>query len=392
MMNIQYLFASPAGDIPIDSETLERPFLITRTQAHPFLTLGDYFTSIRDFILKDPSEPLKTILKEHLLQETDLHSIRGILIRSEKHGALYHPASIEILTEERPIKLTVSTAVTETGRKWMAREYDILKSLSNSHNLPYLPKVYSFGHVTPQTKDHPHATLTLLLAEWFENYHEWHHSFDENSQTLKICIWDIKHGNRYASEQEAAAIIRQAAKILTLYYDPNSFKQIYPWHHAAGDFIVGTDKGSVDVKLTTARQYESIMGAFSAGTNNPIIAIVYFFLNLTVKMRIDKLDGLGESVWAGSFAVHATTAGFLEALTAMATEGRYDLGQVEELLTLLQSFDEKELGGLYEPLLDLYQEEDPEDLALIQKNLGGHINLLYQTLRNFHLSSLPSAS
>ena len=389
MTNIQYLFSSPDGDIPIDSASLERPFLITPTQAHPFLTLEDYFKSIRDFILNDPSEPLKTLLKERHHQETDLHHIHGILIRSEKHGALYHPASIEILTEERPIKLTVSTAVSETGKQWMAREYEILKSLHHSRNLPYLPTVYSFGEITVQAKDHPHATLSMLLAEWFENYHEWHHSFDEKSQTIKICIWDLRHGNRYASEQEARAILRQASKILTLCYDTNSFKQIYPWHHAAGDFIVGIDKGVTDVKLTTARRYESIMGAFTAETNNPIIAIIYFFLNLTVKMRIDKLDGLGESVWAGNFAVDAATSGFFEALMAMAAEGRYGLGKVDELLTLLQSFDENELGGLLEPLLGLYQEEDPEDLAVIQENLGAHINLLHQTLRDFHLSSLP---
>ena len=75
----------------------------------------------------------------------------------------------------------------------------------------------------------------------------------------------------------------------------------------------------------------------------------------------------------------------------METGGKYELGKVEDLLSLLQSFSEEELEGLFQSLLILYQKDDPEDLAVIQKNISGHINLLHQTLRNFHLSSLPPA-
>ena len=50
-------------------------------------------------------------------------------------------------------------------------------------------------------------------------------------------------------------VYRQAAFILTLYYDVETFEQIFPWHHAAGDFVVKADEGAVDVRLVTARQY-----------------------------------------------------------------------------------------------------------------------------------------
>lgn len=324
-------------------------------------------------------------MKERLKKGTGVDKIQELLIRSEKHGALYHPASVEILIDAQRLKLTVSTAVSEKGKEWLAHEYEILNGLNSSFNLPYLPKTYMKGEVTFGAGDKDYETLTMLLAEWFEGYHEWHFAIDETDNTQKICIWDIQHGNRYASEEEAFEIFKQASKILTLYYNTTTFNQIYPWHHAAGDFIVGTRDGKIDVRLTTARKYESIMPVFSEGTGNPLIAIIYFFLNLTVRMRLDKLDGVGKTIWAGNFSVNAATTGYFEALKIMAVGGRYDLGHIEELLSLLKSFNEEELEGLFQPLFGLYQQDDPEDLSVIQANLEKHAQHLYSVIQEFRL-------
>ncbi len=383
-MNIQYCFSSPDGDIILTPEDLARPFLLSSTEAHPFLTLGDYFKSIKAFILKHGETALVSLLKGGLKKEAVLDNIQGLLIRSEKHGALYHPASVEMMVQEQLIKLTVSTAVSQRGKKWLAHEYEILNYLNNTLNLPYLPRVYVKGEIECRGGNNQKETSAMLLAEWFEDYHEWHFSIDDKDNTQIICIWDLKNGNRYASEKETFEIIKQASKILTFYYDTSSFKQIHPWHHAAGDFIVKTHDGDIDVKLTTARKYESIMDYFSEDAVNPIIAIIYFFLNMTIKMRLDRLDGVGRTTWAGDFSVNAATEGFFEALQLMETKGRYKLSQVKDLLTLLQSFNEKELERLFQSLLNLYQEDDPEDLAVIQENLGKHVSLLNQVLRNFH--------
>ena len=140
-MKIQHLFSSPDGDITLTPEDLARPFLITPTESHSFLTLGDYFGSIEAFLLKDPAKTLFSILKERFNKQIDINKIQEILIRSEKHGALYHPASIEVLVEGKQLKIAVSTAVSERGKLWMAREYEILKHLNPSYKLPYLPNV-----------------------------------------------------------------------------------------------------------------------------------------------------------------------------------------------------------------------------------------------------------
>jgi len=384
-MKVNYLFSSPNGDISPGPEDLARPFLITPSEAHPFLTLGNYFESIKAFILKDQAKPLISALKERLRKDTNLDDIREILIRSEKHGALYHLASVEILVSGQRIKLTISTSVSKKGEKWLTREYDILRHLNHSLGLPYLPNIYFKGKIEYQVDNRKHETLAMFLAEWFEDYHEWHLSVDETDKEQKICIWDLKNGNRYASKEEAFEIFRQTSKILTLYYDTLNFNQIYPWHHAAGDFIVRTGDGRIDVKLTTARKYESIMPYFSEDAVNPMIAIIYFFLNLTIKIRLDKLDGVGETGWANDFAVDAAAEGFFEALGIMKSAGRYHLGQVEELLSLLKSFNKEEFERLFQSLYSLYQEDDPSDFTVIQANLKTHIRQVYTVLHEFHL-------
>ncbi|SPD73684.1 conserved hypothetical protein [uncultured Desulfobacterium sp.] len=379
-MITEFLFSSPDGDIPLGAQDLERPFLITPSQSHPFLTLADYFNSLKAFILSETAIQSICSSREGSVNSHDLDPIEKILIRSEKHGVLYHLASVEVFSNSQRLKLAISTAISGHGRQWLDREDGILNQLNASFNLPYLPKIFYRAEVTCQ-RGQMCESLLMLLSEWFESFHEWHMTIDQRDNMQKICIWDHINGNRQASPKEAFEIFRQAAMILTLYYDTSNFYQIHPWHHAAGDFIVRSKEGDIDVRLTTARGYCSLMDYFSVDFVNPVIAIIYFFLNMTVRMRLDRLDGVGETTWAGDFSVEAVTRGFFDALETMEKQGRYGLVRVKDLISLLGSFKEEELEALFQPLSCLYQEDTPADYALIKENMGTHIRLLHQYLR-----------
>lgn len=384
-MFIDYLFSSPQGDILLRPEDLARPFLLGPSEPHPFLTLRHYFEAIQTFLLGDEEKCLMNILRTKRIGEKGRDRIKRIGIRSEKHGVLYHVASVEILFDKRPIKLAVSTAVSDQGKACLANEYDILTSLCRSLRRPYLPEVYIKGDVICQYGGHHRETLVLMLSEWLEGFHEWHLSIDAKDNRQKVCIWDLETGYRHVREEEAFEIFRQASIILTLCYDTRSFKQVYPWHHAAGDFVVKAADDGVHVKLTTARDYRSIMDFFSKDAVDPLIAMVYFFLNLTIRMRLDRLNGVGETVWAGDFSLYAAVKGFFEGLRMMEEEGTVKPGQIVELLSLLQSLNEDELERLLEPLLDFHQEESPVDLSVIQANIKSHTTLLCQTLQGFRI-------
>jgi len=381
----RYLLCAPKGDIPLGPGDLKRPFRISPTEEHPFLTLHDYFHAIEEFMLRDSGKPLLAILRERLPGPLSLDAIDEMAIRSEKHGALYHMASVEILCRGRSSRIAVSTAATEKTRAWLDREFDILRKLYRSLSLPFLPRPY-FKVDAEQRCGAQVEMLTLMAAQWFDSFHEWHLSAHEVSGSLKIRIWDREKGHRFASDHEAREIFRQASFILTLYYDTLSFSQIYPWHHAAGDFVVKTAKGeAVDVRLTTARKYEPFMVFSQEERLNPLVALLYFFLNLTVRMRLDRLEGLGETAWVEDFAVEATTRGFFQAIERMKEQGRYLEGSPGELVSLLREFDPVELRRLFDSLLDLYAGDDPEDLRLIRSRLETHVRRLHRVLQGLPL-------
>lgn len=383
-MVIKYLFSAPKGDIPVGADDLQRPFLISAGERHPFLTLGNYFEAIKNFILRDHRRPLAAVLYEQLGTDIGPDSISEILIRTEKHGAFYHLASIEVFSGKHSMKMCVSTSVSENGKAWLKHEFDLLKYLDSTFAPSYLPVPYFEGDVKVYSV-HGNEFLSMSLTEWFENYHEWHFSMDEKGEKQRICIWDLRKGHWFASKKQGFEIFRQASKILTLYYDTHDFNQIYPWHHAAGDFVVRREEGIIDVKLTTARRYEPIMLFLSKDTIDPVVALTYFFLNLSIRMRLDRLDGVSARTWAGGFSVDALIQGFFEGLRIMEAEGRYGLGQVRDLLSLFKGFDQEELAWLFNPLLDIYAKEDPGDFSVIQANLGSHAQELYEVIQGFSL-------
>ncbi|MBU2499521.1 MAG: hypothetical protein KKE57_11530, partial [Proteobacteria bacterium] len=87
--------------------------------------------------------------------------------------------------------------------------------------------------------------------------------------------------------------------------------------------------------------------------------------------------------WADAFVLEAATEGFFQALRTMATEGRYPLGEVGDLLSLLKGFGVDELRGLFNPLLPYYGEGDPGDFSVIGTNLETHSEELYGVIQRF---------
>ncbi len=382
-MIVLYLFSSPEGDISLEPKDLSKPFLITPEKNHPHLTLGNYFDAIKACVLKDQGTLLRRALKDRRHKDWRLDDVRKIKIRSEKHGILYHLASVEVFTEDNQAKFTLSTAISRKGIEWLIREHDILDHLNRTFELSFLPEIYGIRELAYETERGTTEKMVMLSAQWFEDYHEWHMAMDLADGRQKIQIWDLKRGHRYASSTEAFRIFEECSKILALYYDGRDFNRIGAWHHAAGDFIVNTQgDGGLNVKLTTVRKYDPLPATKDA---SPMIAMVYFFLDTTVKMRLDRLDGVGETVWAGDFAVTATVKGLFEGLRARETKGNGVAGaQAADLLSLLQSFDKAELHQVFEPLTAHYAAQDLNGMDLISAHIADHLSLLRQALQDFH--------
>ena len=385
-MIVTYLFSSPEGDILLDPEDLARPFLLTPQKAHPHLTLGDYFDTIRNCILEDRGALLKEAFKSASDHKFNVEEIQKIQIRSEKHGILYHLASVEVFTTKSPVKFTLSTAISQKGRECILQEHDILHRLNRQTQFSLLPRTFGIRKMLCRTASGKTEEMVMLAAQWFEDYHEWHVTTDPLDLRQKIEIWDLKRGTRYASSGEAALIIEECSKIMACYYDFKNCNHIGAWHHAAGDFIVKCPQGhNPEVKLTTVRNYAPMMAAFTGKDADPTIAFIYFFLDTTIRMRMDRLDGVGEMVWLDDFAVTATVKGLFEGLRLQEVkEDGAKRIQGDGLLSLLQSFDTSELAQVFQPLLDHHTTQDSDGMDLINVHIADHIGLLHQAIQDFH--------
>jgi len=374
-MIVHYFFSSSEGDVLLDEKTLDRAFLLNPFETHPFLNLRDYFESIERFILNNAlfTDP-----------------IDQILIRSEKHGSLYHVASVEITGHGARKKFAVSTAFSETRRKLLLHEHETMKYLNKQFSYRYLPEVYRASE-TLCSNANGSESVVMSVAEWLEGFHEWHLTADQEGKQA-VLVWDMEKGNRTASIEEGRSIFREASRILTLYYDPKTYRQIYPWHHAAGDFVVRSAGNMPEVKLTTARNYLPLIFFPEKAGPNPVTALVAFLLNMTVQMRLDKVGGVGEPIWAQEEFVTPSLEGFFSALQTIKAERRYDLGNGPDVRSFLKKFSPGELHRLYAPLMDSYREEKPTDFPVIAKNLEGHITTLWQSLQALDEEGLQEAS
>ena len=402
---IRYCVASPVGDLPVDRSRLDYCL-----EGDPLkTTYRTYFDVITAFLSRDYFRALRDAVNERLGTDTGPASLNEIIIRTEKHGALSHPASIECVLPDKRVKFGLHIAVTDAGKDSLRKEFETLKTLHARFSLPYIPVPYSLTEMN---------SMALLLEEWFEDFHEFHIANAEDGRQ-QIKLWEFGKGDRFLSSELSFEIYRQAAQILTLYYDLSDYRLIYPWHHAAGDFVVKIedvsnpppppfrkggnylnlsendksqiippwekgDKGgfleTIDVKLTTVRGYEPFMGFGENDMPHPALALFYFLLHLSIQMRLDRIDGVGDVVWADDYCVDAALTGFVQGI-----EKRDDLrdccGSVKSFLMLLKSFTKEELGKTAAPMAEQF--EKTQDYDIINKNLHEHLELLYVTLQNF---------
>lgn len=375
-MNVRYFLASPAGDILLGPAELDRPFKTAPRKDHPFLTLGDYFNALRDFLLA--GRRLPDLLRTASCGTEAAPTPDRLLIRSEKHGAFYHIASLEIPGSPSLTRLALSTALSPEARSVQATECMVLNRLHEKFRLPYLPRVLSHGEAQAGSGERT-AKISILVTEWFEGFHEWHLVGNQAQSPGKVLIWDDRQGRRPAGRAEMRRIIHEAARILTLYYDPARFHQILFWHHGAGDFIVGPGGREAAVRLTTARDYGPSPILRERKDADPMTALVYFFLEMTARIRVDRADGVGEPAFLEDSVLEEAVGGFLEALQIVKNRARCP--DPHSVLSLLCAFTHEELCRLMEPLVSLWRNTDPGAWLMMVRHGESHLARLRLVLK-----------
>ncbi|MFC1863273.1 hypothetical protein ACFL1Z_04895 [Thermodesulfobacteriota bacterium] len=379
-MKIEYLFSSDRGDIPVEKEMLHRPFIVSPMEKHHFLTLGDFFSGIRGFFICDNGTPLKDLIMKRRGENVSLEKIGKIVIRYEKYGVFYHILSIEVESDSFIEKFAMSAAQLPEAKKTLEKEYKLFTHLNQKFNPPYIQQVYRKANIKI-TRDNNIETFLIMLSNWFEGYHEWHFTGKQDNAESAI-IWDMEKGYHSISQKEITKIILEASKVLTLYYDSGTFHRIYPWHHGAGDFIIRLKKEDTDVRLISVRGYEPINQLLSDKNLSPIDAIIFFLIEMSIKMRVDKYEGMGDPVWAGDFILSSILEGFNEGLRLKEAKGDFPGLSTKGVIGHLNSISIKDLKSMFFSYLDVYRKTDPVDFGFIDSHSKKHIADLYHVIQS----------
>jgi hypothetical protein len=348
-----------------------------------FINHAGYFTAVRDFLERDRYAIITQSISQYLHRNITPDEIEEIRIFLDKHGEFYHPSKIEAVLQAVKIPFVLNVAVTDVGKQCAQREYRLLKKLNTQYSDSFIPKVYAQGNVFTKMDQ---VETRMFLGEWFEGFNEFHMSLDPDDKKYKIIVWDHEHGNFFLTTQQAMDLYRQAAKILTYYYNIETFEQIFSWHHAAGDFVLKCQEDDIELKLVTVRQYRSMyennIVSESIEPDSELIleALLVFFLNMAIKMRIDRIDGVGEIVWSDDVALKGILKGFFEALALKPEISVFAEPLNDCFRQHLLSCRRADFFDLNHAIVHTYPLQAPE-VPVIRQHLGKHVEGLYNSIK-----------
>ena len=345
---------------------------------------ADYFQAAQTFLEARNYDVITRAASQQLgctLNPQDMTEIRICL---EKHGAFYHPARVEITVDQKQLCFVLNVAISDCGRRFIEQDYHHLKRLNGEFSFHYLPQVYGCEQITCSNG----LNAGMFLGEWFDGYHEFHLALDPADHKLKLVVWDEPGRRFFLTAEQSQTLYAQAAKILTGYYNLVSFEQILAWHHAAGDFVVNFENDSPRLKLVTVRSY-------AAGIQSPkqtkteasdpqrlLQALLIFLLHLSLQMRLDRLEGVGEMVWSDNIAVDATLTGFLEALSLKSEVDFLPDCPLSCFMAYISACQASDFLELSEAIVKRFNPHLPE-LPLIRKKLSEHAATLHSAIQDF---------
>ena len=346
-----------------------------RSAGHSSFNHGDYFTAARRFLERERFNLVSAAFTpEQVDRISDIH------ICLMKHGEFYHPARIHVAsTNGRHRSFVLNVAVSESGRRVIDAEVSALKRLGDVSGPSFVPKVYGKGSAAIGGK----LAADMFLGEWFEGYHEFHLSRSLSCGPQTLCVWGENDARYFLSPEETCLLYHQAARILTLYFNMATTEHISQWHHAGGDFVIKRESDRLAVKLITVRRYSPLLQIDTA-IRDPIqkrdqamAALLLFFLTLSIRMRLDRLDGIGEVAWADDTAVVGVWTGFLEGLAGSYFPFLSD--PVAQFESYLSTYSTTDLCDLAETLVAALP-TGPAEKAVVESCIGRHMEVLCDTI------------
>jgi len=336
------------------------------------LSYGGYFSAVARFCSESGWKRVLRAATDTLAQPLTIANLENVSIFLEKHGAFYHPARIAVMVAGQRLDLVVNVAASRIGKQALLQETRALAALNEHRPFGWYPAVYAMTD----------APLPMFLGNWFDGFHEFHLTRKRGIEELGILVWNGAADPCLLSETQTEALYRNMAMILAASYDPVTTCQIFPWHHAAGDFVVRLEGDLTSVKLITVRNYAPLTEASTelADENELLEALLIFFLHMGVRMRLDRLDGVSEVVWAPDRCLGPTINGFFQGLDLTARLS----GFPEDFPRLFHRYVNHQRAGdlitLAGQLVGSIFDHLSEERRVVENHLEAHIHTVVELL------------
>ncbi len=386
MPTISYFVGQPPVGIHPDSPQWRASLPMNRRERQPGrtaadtgpeLSYGTYFKAAGEFLTADNAAVMRKAAFHLLGRPVTADQIETVSIHLVKHGAFYHPSKVCLEVDGRQASMALNVAVSDEGRGILETEYGCLKRLNQQFEKPYIPQVFGIGRAA-----HGSGVPVMFAAQWLNGFSEFHLSAKGHAGRLHWVVWDEEAGHRRLTRREVALVYRQATGILTTYYNPLTFDAVLNWHHGAGDFVVRPDGDHTDVRLITVRRYDPMIdsGGQKVSLQAVLDACLVFLVQTSLRMRIDRVDGVGELAMAPAWTLAPVWQGFAaavgESLRAHRLPDEFRQGLLDYIL--IQSEDS--LVELVMHVAGSYPRSAGE-AALIRRHAVGHAAELAAVIR-----------
>lgn len=350
---------------------------IQKSSAPGGLTIGEYFSAAKRFLSKDNAHVIRSA-------QPDGEPIQKVVVSLIKHGAFYHPMKVEVLSKDgRTSSFVLNGAVSEPGLALLKKEHGLLARLGQKSPGNFIPRVFGMGIFLENGRE-----FGFFLGQWFNGFREFHVTGPRGGR--RIVVWDDFGNSSYLSFAQAASVYEQISFILTSFYGLETFEQVFPWHHAAGDFVVDPEIPGLPVKMISVRGYSPLVEFPSDPQGRYILpSLLFFFLNLSLRIRIDRLDGIGETVFMNESVLTACVRGFLRGLRQKNISSQFPLsGEIQSQGDLVQDFAGFFRGFSPETLQNIIEKmtEDwhpgASELGLIGRHAESHCAAIHGIFKN----------
>jgi hypothetical protein len=374
--------------LPTSRAAAADPSAISAASDETGLTYGAYFSTIHRTLGAHGGAPLGKALSTLMGAWLDATSIDRVEVRLLKHGQFYHPSRITVRTVGGIHHLALNVALGSEGIDLLPRETAALRDLAEQGGDLGVPPVLAQGECLlpsppPGSSEYPKGLW--FLSPWFDGFYEFHLTRRTDGD-LGVVVWDGAKVPRRLNWEQTADLLAGAGRLLATAINPHTLTHIFPWHHAAGDFVVHLDAaGPPQLRLITVRAYQPLLAPPQpaidpeAALDRLLYAQLLLMVQAALRLRVDRLNGIGEIALYPLAMVAPICRGLLAGLTRMRR--RWGLpDELDAVMTdYLCSISLAQLMELDQAIQGGFAPDSPERAAL-KPQLEAHTRALYRCL------------